>query len=785
MTSGPDPAHRRSGTQRSFELHSISPALLTLETDPPRLDVVLQDIVIQLLTADDPVDRSVIEACERMLQSELPAATQLRALRVLIAVQYRAPEHLSGVAVGALKNLLVTPRLRGPNFRLASRLLQYLMLGKLASDVVDSMCAVLKQRGPDEPLRSLLEIVSFAASWRMDLLSFDRLLPLLQSPHLRDQHPLLLPLLAERLLFADPAAITPAHLQSLLALFADLPDFRYFLSYLAARPAASPASRHLARRHREGRFPIHDPIHANLGSGPKRVLIVQNARGGQGDELLALVPLLEALLAFNPILQIALITNRTYLYDHPRLRLIPIRRRDQVRAHLAPPCDALILYRGSDEPGKAIDPELEHRIADRIATHPPALLITTQVAGTQLHCDRLDVNGVAWAAERGLDRSRTDNVYEPTFRLIAELGLPLRAGEEPPTPGSVLVGLPHRQAEAVWQELIGPNLSGDHRPVAVVNPFGGSHRLKGFVEENLADLAEQIGALIREGYFVVLLPSGTPWGRATHARRAVAMLPVQEQRHVVVALDPESRRVRRTIGPFSSAWVMRMYKYFTWWADLVVTVEGWLMHLAYSLGKPCRVVLAPQSGSFAFLPYGRTLHQDVVRSFSPLMPATRPDPSPLLLFPPRKDLFIVLLRQLEAAADPRALPIIRRALLSPDAAIRGPAARALAAMPDEEVEVDLLALLDDPAGNVRGTAAAALLAHHEGTPDRLPVPREHLQALAAMRPAKPDWSLVQRLGEAGLPALIIASRDEVPSVRRKARRVLATLKGKPLAEASP
>src|SRR5262249_58819280 len=41
--------------------------------------------------------------------------------------------------------------------------------------------------------------------------------------------------------------------------------------------------------------------------------------------------------------------------------------------------------------------------------------------------------------------------------------------------------------------------------------------------------------------------------------------------------------------------VMRLYKYFASYADLVVTVEGWMMHVAYALGRPFRLLMAPYS----------------------------------------------------------------------------------------------------------------------------------------------------------------------------------------------
>ncbi len=67
--------------------------------------------------------------------------------------------------------------------------------------------------------------------------------------------------------------------------------------------------------------------------------------------------------------------------------------------------------------------------------------------------------------------------FETTFRLIAELGFPLRCGEDPPATEWVLAGLPWSDAETAWRELVRQNTEG--RPVALLNPFGGAEPLKG------------------------------------------------------------------------------------------------------------------------------------------------------------------------------------------------------------------------------------------------------------------------------------------------------------------
>ena len=81
-------------------------------------------------------------------------------------------------------------------------------------------------------------------------------------------------------------------------------------------------------------------------------------------------------------------------------------------------------------------------------------------------------------------------------------------GEEPPAPDSVIAGLPCPEAEAAWAALVAGNV--ERRPAALVNPFGGVEPLKGYVARKLGDLVGRVRGLVAEGFYVVLLPNGTP-----------------------------------------------------------------------------------------------------------------------------------------------------------------------------------------------------------------------------------------------------------------------------------
>src|SRR5690349_20842870 len=90
----------------------------------------------------------------------------------------------------------------------------------------------------------------------------------------------------------------------------------------------------------------------------------------------------------------------------------------------------------------------------------------------------------------------------------------------------------------------------------------------------------------------------------------VSRLTPSEQAQVVVAPDPVDGSGEVTYRhdgthtvPYAS-YQMRLVTYFVRFADLVVTVEGWMVHAAYCLGKRYRVLMLPYSHSAECTPTG-------------------------------------------------------------------------------------------------------------------------------------------------------------------------------------
>ena len=515
--------------------------------------------------------------------------------------------------------------------------------------------------------------------------------------------------------------------------------------------------------------------------------MVQNLGMGQGDEVVRVVPLVQALLDGNPALAVTLVTRRIYLYDNPRVMPVAIGDDAAVQEVLQQPFDGVIeLF----QPGWAnftLHAELHGALERMLSTRPPTLLIRGDLGRasegypgkrSQFLHQRVELNGRDIAGLCGLDQPKFSNSYDPGHRLLAELGLPLRAADEPPRTPSLLNGIHSADAERVWAELLP---SGDG-PVALVSPFGGSLPVKGFFRQDSL-LAAELEGLVTEGYRVVVLPQDAEWARPSVIESALSRLTPDVRRLIRVAPDPAeidvAIRLSLTERPalFPADRAMRLFKYFAGYADLVVTVEGWLAHVAYLLGRPFRLFLAAGSFTPDWLPHGRGPTQRVVCALSPhafaaharsaLLGPSDPPPLPHLL---RKHLLEIALAGLERSG-PEGVVLLRRAFTSPDVRIRACAVAALGRRAPGVHKPDLLAALEDGSPHVLREAADALLREAVDCSRELgPSYSSLLQAYADGARAK--WEAVAQIGPLALPALFRLAKSDLYDVSWGATLVL-------------
>jgi ADP-heptose:LPS heptosyltransferase len=694
------------------------------------------------------------------------------AVRTLAAVLHCRPDLVGESAAFSLGTYLSTRRRAPESYRLAGKVLEFMLATTSAPAVVATVSALLQEETLSPIARSVaLEVLDFAAKWQPEIVDLETAVSIVETDFPSQSRDFLRERIIERCIFSDPGSVTPSLYDRLSRLYDQYPAFAYLRYYLTQLRQVPAPTRIAAAA--EVAFPLQETVARRLRGAGARVLVVQNIADGQGDEIIRTVPLAQAFLDSNPYLAVTLVTNRAYLYDHPRLTPVPIDDRERVDTLLGDQFDVIVDFYERNVLRANHDPALETRIQTAVAARSPFLHIRADKGYNRFNFWSVTMDTGEHRLVQRIDRQRVPNVYAPAFRLIAELGLPLRAGEDVPANGPVLAATAGYEADVLWARLTAGNIRGG--PVALVNPFGGKEPLKGYTRAQFGELARRLRDMIAEGFFVVLLPNGEEWGTPEMAREVLDQAGAEPNQ---AAIAPDPRDGTATHEMPAAAAVMRLFISLVSRADLVVAVEGWMIHAAYCLGKPYRVLMLPYSHGFDWHPYGRTRNQRVV--CGPLVPmAASPmrDERPLAE-QPQKFLLRFILTALGDCLDRRALAPLYRAAHSEDRDLRLVAAGALARYSAPEIAETTRTFLRDPARRVRAAAASALLGMRQDGPGGLrPDERETLRAFALLGEERLRWDAVLELGAAARDAVSAAMDDEDPDVRRSAtiiRSILAS-----------
>ena len=770
-------------------LSSLGRATLDLPAPPALINGVLvsarsaelgidsSEILCLALTAPKRLTTAAASVVASDLQRGKADETIVGALRALAALLYARPDLVRPSLVGALARVMagpVSPRLAPA----ATEAWELLAMSSVARRAARALFDLLGRRQlAPAARRALLSALPAYARWRPDMLDLDAAVRAAGAGLDDAALDVILCEVIEPLAFTAPRAFTRAMVDRIVTTFAGRARLRYTLGHLVSRASLPDAARVRAERWLRPRLP-HANVRPMLGEKPRAALVIHNIADGQGDEIVRVVPLLQALLDASPRLAATVLTRRAYLYDHPRVTTSPIQDEGAVDRVLGASWDGIVDFNARTVPGVSTRPELESRVTDHAAARRLRFLIRAVTGPHHVTFQTVRLGDLSVAGPLGLDRLDVENAYDPTERLLIDLGLPLRAGRDEPAAGSLLVATRSREAEAEWQRL----RQRGRRPTALVNGFGGAHPLKGFTRDKAARLGTEIGGLVDEGYTAILLPSGKPWGRAEmiaatlshvgHRRRShvrVAPNPADEVRDLVPGERPDVKGADR---------VMRLFKYFASYADLVVTVEGWLMHLAYAMGRPIRVYMAPSS-PVNWLPRGRGPDQQIVASMSRLsapdigdvLGDDDPPPQPSYA---RRQMLMAATRGLGKVKAATAGRLLRKILTSPLSELRTVAVEALAVGGlTVAVRARLYEALGDEAAPVRAAAARALLRHRADEAQRDPGYRARLHVHVAI--ARQDWAAVEKLGTAALPALAATTHDPDTAIRREAHWVAAHL----------
>lgn len=592
-----------------------------------------------------------------------------------------------------------------------------------------------------------IDLLAEITFWQAAFLDLDQLV------HLLGQLPeaLLEPFVAnvlEPVIFTRPATLTPEQIDRMTASPEQTFACRYLLYALSENPVVPALVRELASAHGAATLPLQQTWRDLTAGRGLKVVCIHNIADGLGDEIVRVNPFLQALLDDHPETNITLVTDRPALWSHSRLTVISFDQPDAIRAALGAQPDVLFRLIEAGIPHLNHDPDLMKALDDPRGDVQPFLYILSGKRWNGFTFDSVQLNGVEWATATGFDKIRGRSGYDPVNRLIAELGIPLRTGTNPP-PSGTLLAANEQHAATSWRQMMSRNV--ENRPVVLINPFGGSAAIKGFVRRKLDDLAAILGELIAGGSYLIITPNSDWWGSPNIAEEAIQRLDPDQRRYTTIAQIPERRdlSLQSLLHAISTA-------------DRIVTIEGWMGHAAWALGKPVETLMVAGSEGHGWLPSGR----DAVQQPRMFRGNPRLDQPPLPE-QPRRGAWLQLLQRIR---DVSWQPFVEDALNSEDADIRRLATVALQGMNNPGSTAKLVGLLRDPNHRVRGTAAGALMNRRPANVDPA-----MLWAYRTIGAPHPNWMQVEHAGAAIRPALQAALDGDSPVIRREAAIVVEAL----------
>ena len=599
-------------------------------------------------------------------------------------------------------------------------------------------------------------LLSELVKWQPDIVSLESVIEIATTG--REELSSAVTGLLEDQILSNPSRVMPEHIRRIV------PDenasirHRYLLNALENHPRTDDSVRAIARERIDQLFPLRERWFRLAGTRELNVLVVQNIADGQGDEIVRINALMQAFLDANDASRITLITDRSYLWDHPRLESISFDDGAGIDRILAARLDVVAEFYESQVTFLNHDPHV-HNMIEELRTSTRWLLdVQAEKGWNRFTLNSVRIMGQEWSAALALNRPRVASVYDPVLRLLAELGLSLRLGTSHPAGAPVLWHKPVAEEAPRWDHL----LSGtpDDRRVAMLNPFGGSGELKGFTADVLDDLVNLIAQLVASGYTVVLCPGSESWSSQSVAAQVTAMLPLDVRLHCRIAPAPRDDASLASWTRQTLACIQR--------ADLIVTIEGWMVHAASALGKPFNVLMVSGSQSAQWMPWGRNAAQCYQLFQGREQPRKPPLPEQ-----PRKHAWIELLSRMDSPAWHE---VLKPVLASRDPDLRAAAARAVSRIKPDYGLSSLLRLLQDSSRVVRAEAANAILnSYSERDYDHDVPARDELVAYRLFDTSNPNRYAIYALGNRALPALQAALHDDDPTARRTAAACLEEL----------
>ena len=415
----------------------IAQAVCRAERQPPARYLEAVDRIVAIcLQSPELVGGDTLSALGAQLRrAGSQESARNHTLVALATLAYNVPALVSGT-LEIVQDFLRDPPAGSDGTDLAASLfLSLVKIGRTSS--IGAVTGVLQSPSVSGPLRSsLLASLPQVAEWDHTDLGEEQLREFLEIPGLSAERRAVGQTL-ERLCLRQPDGVTPQLLE-LLDSSKLVRGLHYLLSWLGGRKSLPEDTRRELGEGSEFRDEVRSAVRKRLGDGKRRVLIIHNIDDSRSCEIVRVTALADALLALNRWLDITLVTRRRYLYDHPRVKAISVKNAAAVYDCLSSRFHAVIDFYEPAAEDRNYRPELEPAVQEHISSQRPQVIIGAGKGTDQFTFDRVIVDGLDYVEELGLDVQRVSNVYDPTYRLASELGLPLRMGEQQPDDRSIL-----------------------------------------------------------------------------------------------------------------------------------------------------------------------------------------------------------------------------------------------------------------------------------------------------------------------------------------------------------
>ncbi len=329
-----------------------------------------------------------------------------------------------------------------------------------------------------------------------------------------------------------------------------------------------------------------DDIKKILSAPRAQVVIDYNFDDGYGDLIIRVMPLIQSLIFFNPQIQISLLTTRPHLFNNQAPNLILHDKTDPATQELNIKSDLLITYNASNNAvGSKMSTELFLSIGNTGSHYycPSQFISKNNRHSNEKAKEYFDI---LWNPD-----SFQASVYSYLFNTLAFLGLPTDVTQLNQV-STILYEEKSINFFPLWHSI--QNHNTQNRPIALINPFGGQGLAKGFQSYapnvpycfSTLSLYNIIQRLIENGYFPLILPSFNT-NTVSHVNQWGS---TQNLKTLLKDLSGEFYICDDNLDPALLNNILKQ-------SDIVVTVEGGMMHASNIYDKNCYVLTMPNSGS--------------------------------------------------------------------------------------------------------------------------------------------------------------------------------------------